>query len=82
MPFTTVLHRLIKATDAEAAVLDGEGQYGRGLILQKDVGRDDSVARIPLSNVLLVSDKNPEGLSIFGTPCGYAKQGRTSPCAS
>ena len=62
---------LAKVFEIETAAVQGQGRDDRGLILINDVERKRAVARIPLRNVLLVTDEPTEKLSIFGAnkPC-------------
>lgn len=57
---------LVRACGIETAAVQGQGRNDRGLILTRDVERKCAVARIPLRNVLLVTDEPSEKLSIFG----------------
>ena len=57
---------LARACGIETAAIPGQGRDDRGLILTRDVDRKRAVARIPLRNVLLVTDEPSEKLSIFG----------------
>ena len=59
-------HVLKSQAGVSSCADEGQGEYGRGLVLSQDIADNDVVSRIPFQNLLMVSDDPIDSISIFG----------------
>ena len=62
----SVYNKLQEQVDPASCVNVGEGDFGRGLILNQDVKESQAVCRAAVDQVILVTDEPGDGISVFG----------------